>query len=110
MDGVRCDFPCDRLAERTAASCRFPRQADVQQFASNQDSRIKAIYPFAGERAGLLIVDVKSGDELQDLLGSLPFAGITKTEIHPTGTVQSALKTMEAAERRIASMSPVGAR
>jgi len=81
-----------------------------QQFASNQDSRIKAIYPFAGERAGLLIVDVKSGDELQDLLGNLPYAGITQTEIHPIGTLQSALKTMEAAERRIASMSRVGAR
>ena len=102
---------------RAIDSPSVPPQAAVslakqtyQQFASNQDSRIKAIYPFAGERAGLLIVDVKSGDELQDLLGNLPYAGITQTEIHPIGTLQSALKTMEAAERRIASMSRVGAR
>src|SRR5438067_13560824 len=101
---------------RAIDSPSVPPQAAVslakqtyQQFASNQDSRIKAIYPFAGERAGLLIVDVKSGDELQDLLGSLPVAGITKTEIHPTGTVQRALKTIDAAERRTASVTPAGA-
>jgi muconolactone delta-isomerase len=81
-----------------------------QQFASNKDSRIKAVYPFAGERAGVLIVDVKSGEELQELLGSLPFSGISKTEIHPIGSVQSALKTMEEAEKRVAAMTPVGVR
>ena len=81
-----------------------------QGFASNQDSRIKQVYPFAGERAGVIIVDVKSGDELQDVLGNLPFSGITKAEIHPIGSVQSSIKTMEAAERRIASMTPSGAR
>ncbi|OLB91871.1 MAG: hypothetical protein AUI15_22235 [Actinobacteria bacterium 13_2_20CM_2_66_6] len=82
----------------------------LQMFASNQDSRIKQIYPFAGERAGVLIVDVKSGDELQDVLGNLPFAGFTKAEIHPIGSVQSSIKSLEAAERRIASMAPAGAR
>ena len=80
-----------------------------QGFASNQDPRIKTVYSFAGERAGVIIVDVKSGDELQEVLGSLPFSGITKAEIHPVGSVQSALKTMEQAEKRIASMAPVGA-
>jgi muconolactone delta-isomerase len=102
---------------RALDSSNVPPQAAValakqtfQQFASKQDARIKAMYPFAGERAGLLIVDVKSGDELQDLIGTLPFAGNTKAEIHPIGTIQSALKTMEAAERRIAAMAPVGTR
>jgi len=92
-----------------AASIALAKQT-FQMFASNQDSRIKAVYPFAGERAGVLIVDVKSGEELQDLVGSLPFAGITKTEIHPIGSVQSAIKTMEAAEKRVAAMTPAGVR
>jgi len=81
-----------------------------QMLASNQDSRIKQLYPFAGERAGVLIVDVKSGEELQDVLGNLPFAGTTKAEIHAIGSVQSSIKSLEAAERRIASMAPAGAR
>lgn len=81
-----------------------------QMLASNQDSRIKSIYPFAGERAGVLIVEAKSGDELNDVISSLPFVGITKTEIHPVGTVQNALKSIEQAEKRVAAMMPAGAR
>src|SRR6267378_2174704 len=86
-----------------AASIALAKQT-FQLLASNQDSRIKAVYPFAGERAGIFIVDVKSGDELQELLGGLPFSGISKAEIHPISSVQSALKTMEAAEKRVAAM------
>ena len=92
-----------------AASIALAKQT-FQMFASNQDSRIKAVYPFAGERAGVLIVDVKSGEELQELLGSLPFAGISKAEIHPIGSVQSTLKGIEQAEKRLASMTPAGVR
>jgi muconolactone delta-isomerase len=102
---------------RALDSSNLPPQATIslakqtfQLFASNKDSRIKAVYPFAGERAGVLIVDVKSGEDLQDLLGSLPFAGITKAEIHPIGSLQGSLKTMEEAERRVAAMTPAGVR
>ena len=102
---------------RALETTNVPPQAAValakqtfQMFASNQDPRIKQVYPFAGERAGVIIVDAKSGDDLQDVLGSLPFSGTTKAEIHPIGSVQSSLKTIEAAERRIASMTPAGAR
>src|SRR5437870_13922247 len=80
---------------RAIESPSVPPQAAVslakqtyQQFASNQDSRIKAKYPSAGARAGLLIVDEKSCDELQDLLQSMQFAGITNKEILATGTLQ----------------------
>src|SRR5256885_7734343 len=86
-----------------AASIALAKQT-FQMVASNQDSRIKAVYPFAGERAGVFIVDVKSGDDLQELLGSLPFSGITKAEIHPVGSVQSSLKSIEAAEKRLAAI------
>jgi muconolactone delta-isomerase len=75
-------------------------------FASGKESRIKAIYPFAGQRAGLLIVDVQSGEDLQQLIASLPFAPIIKTEIHPLGSVQGALETTEQAQRRLAELAP----
>jgi hypothetical protein len=52
---------------------------------------------------------VKSGDELQELLSGLPFSGITKAEIHAIGSVQSALKSVEEAERRILAMAPAAA-
>ena len=75
-------------------------------FASGQERRITAIYPFAGQRAGLLIVEVQSGDELQDLIASLPFAPIVTTEIHPIGTVEGVLKTTEQVQRRMAEVAP----
>ena len=97
-------------------SSNAPPQAQValvkrtfQMLASNQEPRIKAMYPFAGERAGILIVDVSSGEELQELIGNLPFAPVIKTEIHAIGTVQAALKTVEQAERRISEMAMAGA-
>jgi muconolactone delta-isomerase len=81
-----------------------------QMMSSNPDSRIKIMYPYAGERAGVLIVDVSSGDELQELLGSLPLSGVSKFEIHPIGTLQGVLKSLDAAEKRMASMAPAGVR
>jgi muconolactone delta-isomerase len=105
------------VSARAIDSPNVPPQAAIalvkqtfQQFASNQDSRIKAMYPFAGERAGVIIVDVKSGDEMQDLIGSWPFSGITDTEIHPIGTIEGVLKTLDAAERRMAATAAAGAR
>lgn len=80
-----------------------------QMLASNQEPRIKAHYPFAGERAGIFIVDVKSGEELQELLSGLPFSGLVKSEIHAIGSVQATLKTVEEAERRISAMAPAPA-
>jgi hypothetical protein len=102
---------------RAVDSTNVPPQAVIglakqqfQQFASNQDSRVKSMYPFAGERAGVVIVDVKSGDELQELIGNWPLSGVTDFEIHPIGTVQGVMKTLDAAERRMAATAPAGAR
>jgi muconolactone delta-isomerase len=113
VKGVPMEFV---VIARAIDSSNVPPQAVLalakqtfQQFASNQDSRIKALYPFAGERAGVIIVDVKSGDELQELIGNWPLSGISQTEIHPIGTVQGVLKTLDAAERRMAAMAPAPA-
>ncbi len=81
-----------------------------QMLAANKEPRIKAQYPFAGERAGIFIVDVNSGDELQELISSLPFSGLVKAEIHAISSAQATLKTIEEAERRTAAMTPAGAR
>ena len=85
-------------------------KATFQMLASKQDPRIKAAYPWAGERGGILIVDVKSGEELQELVGALPFFNIVKSEIHALGTFQGAIKLIEAAEQRVAQMTPAGTR
>lgn len=80
-----------------------------QMVNAKKEPRIKASYPFAGERAGIFIVEVNSGDELQELISSLPFSGIVKVEIHAISSVQAALKSVEEAERRVQSMAPAGA-
>lgn len=85
-------------------------KATFQMLASKQDSRIKATYPWAGERGGILIIDVKSGEELQEVIGSLPFFGQVKPEIHALGNLQQTIKLIEAAEQRVAQMAPAGAR
>ena len=85
-------------------------KATFQMLASNKEPRIKAAYPWAGERGGIFIVDVKSGEELQEVVGSLPFFNIVKPEIHAIGTVQGTIKLVEEAERRVAQMSGAGAR
>ncbi len=82
-----------------------------QILASRQEPRIVANYPFAGERAGIFIVDVNSGEELQEVIGKLPFAGIVKAEVHPIGSMEASIRTIEEAERRFAEMAPaLGAR
>jgi hypothetical protein len=68
------------------------------------------MYPFAGERFGLMIVEASSGAELQEILGNLPLAGISTNEIHAISTVDAMLKTLETAEQRVAAMTPAGAR
>jgi muconolactone delta-isomerase len=79
-----------------------------EMFASKQDSRIVANYPFAGERGGLAIVEVNSGDELQELLGGLPFAPIVTLEIHAVGSIQASLKTVDQVQQQMANMIPAG--
>jgi hypothetical protein len=104
------------VISRAVDSGNVPPQATIalakqtfQMAKANKEPRIKAMYPFAGERAGVLIVEAKSGDELQEILGNLPLAGISVNEIHPISSVDSVLKTVEAAEQRLAAI-PAGVR
>ena len=104
------------VISRAVDSSSVPPQATIalakqtfQMAKANKEPRIKAMYPFAGERSGVLIVEAKSGDELQEILGNLPLAGISTNEIHPISSVESVLKTIETAEQRLAAM-PAGVR
>jgi muconolactone delta-isomerase len=81
-----------------------------QMLKANKDPRIKHMYGFAGERAGLMIVEAKSGDEITEIISSLPLNGISTFEIHPVGSVDAVLKSIEQAEQRVAAMAPVAAR
>jgi muconolactone delta-isomerase len=101
---------------RATDSSSLPPQAQLalakrtfEMVSSQQDSRIKATYPFAGERAGVWIIDANTGDELQDVIGGLPLSPLVKAEIHPIGTVQGALKSVQQVEQRLAQMAPAGA-
>ena len=81
-----------------------------QMLKANKEPRVKALYPFAGERAGALIIEAKSGDELQEVLSNLPLSGLSNFEIHPVATLDSVLKTVEMQEQQIAAMMPAGVR
>jgi len=80
-----------------------------EKLTSTPDPRIKAFYPFAGERAGLFIVETNSADELQDVIGAQPLSPIARAEVHPITSVQGVLKTLQQAEQRMAQMAPAGA-
>ena len=81
-----------------------------QMLKANKEPRIKAVYPFAGERAGVMLIEAKSGDELQEVIGNLPLSGLSTFEIHGLGTVDGVLKNLEQAEQRVAAMMPAGVR
>ena len=105
------------VISRAVDSANVPPQVGValakqtfQMLKAKKEPRIKALYPFAGERAGVAIVEAQSGDELQEILSNLPLSGISTNEIHPLGTLDGVLKTIEKAEQRIAAMMPAGVR
>jgi muconolactone delta-isomerase len=102
---------------RAIDSANVPPQAAIalgkqsfQMMKSKQDPRVKAMYPFAGERAGVLIIEAKSGDELQEVLGSFPLSAISNFEIHPVATLDGVLQMVEGQERLLSAMSPAGVR
>lgn len=102
---------------RALDSVNVPPQATIalakqtfQMLKANKDSRIKAMYPFAGERAGVMVIEAKSGEELQEVIASLPLSGISSQEIHALGTLDGVLKTLETAEQRVGAMAAAGVR
>jgi muconolactone delta-isomerase len=100
---------------RATDSTNLPPQAllalpkeTFEMLASRADPRIKAVYPFAGERAGVFIMETDTADELQELIGGLPLSPIVKAEVHPITSVQGVLKTLQQTEQRMSQANPAG--
>jgi hypothetical protein len=81
-----------------------------EQLAAGRDKRIKAVYPFVGERACNLLVDASSPEELQECLMALPFFRLTRCETHVVGTPKSLVDNLQNMEQRLASLTPAGSR
>lgn len=47
---------------------------------------------FAGERAGMMVVEAESAEQLGDVLSSLPFWGLVRWQVRPLQSFRSALE------------------
>ena len=82
-----------------------------QQFASGQaDPRIKAVYPYSGERAATLIVEADSGEDLDEVMGRLPVFPVCEIHYHPVTSVQATLQRIDEAEQQLQAMTGAAAR
>ena len=77
-------------------------KAHFEQLASGANPKIKAVYPFADERATALVVDVDSADDLAQLIGSLPASRLSTFVSHPIVSPQSVLDLLSQWEQRMA--------
>ena len=77
-------------------------KATFEHLASGADPRIKAVYPFADERATTLIVEVDSADDLGQLISSLPATRLSTFVSHPVASPQSVLEQLSEGERIMA--------
>ena len=80
-------------------------RATLEQLASGDDPRIKAVYPFADERAAVLVVDMDSADELAQWRLSLPGARLVTFESHPITSVQNLLNLLSQLEQTVAGQA-----
>ena len=79
-------------------------KATFEQFANGADPRIKAVYPFADERATALVVDVESADDLGRLIGSLPATRLSKFESHPIVSPKNVLAQLSEWEKMLSGV------
>jgi hypothetical protein len=81
-----------------------------EQLASGKDKRIKAVYPFVGERAGALLCEASTPEELQECLMALPFWRLVRAECHVVGTPKALADQLGHMEQRLASMPAAAGR
>ena len=77
-------------------------KATFEHLASGANPQIKAVYPFADERATALVVDVDSADELGQLIGALPATRLSTFVSHPIANPQSVLEQLSGWEQMLA--------
>jgi hypothetical protein len=95
--GRLIDAPVAPPAQEIAAL-----KATFEHLASGTDPRIKAVYPFADERATALVVDVDSADDLGRLIGSLPASRLSTFVSHPIVSPQSVVDQLSQWEQLMA--------
>ena len=81
-----------------------------EQLASGKDKRIKAVYPFVGERAGALLCEASTSEELQECLMSLPFWRLVRAECHVIGTPKALAEQLGRMEQQLASLPATAGR
>jgi hypothetical protein len=67
-------------------------KATFEQFANETNPKIKAVYPFADQRATAFVTEVDSADELGEVIGSLPASRLSVFEAHPITSPQSVIE------------------
>ncbi|HET8631309.1 MAG TPA: hypothetical protein VFL91_28140 [Thermomicrobiales bacterium] len=77
-------------------------KATFEQLASGANPQIKAVYPFADERATAFVVDVDAADDLGRLIGSLPASRLSTFVSHPIVSPQSVLEQLSHWEQLMA--------
>ena len=77
-------------------------KATFERFQSGEDPRIKAVYPFADERATAFVVEVDSADDLARLLNSLPGSRLSTFEAHPITSPDNVVAILSEWERALA--------
>ena len=77
-------------------------KSTFEHLASGANPQIKAVYPFADERATGLVVEVDSADDPGRLLGSLPATRLSTFVSHPIASPQSVLEQLSGWEQMLA--------
>ena len=77
-------------------------KATFEHLASGTDPRIKAVYPFADERATALIIDVDSADDLGRLIATLPASRLSTFVSHPIVSPKSVVDQLSQWEQLMA--------
>jgi hypothetical protein len=73
-----------------------------ERFANNGDHRIKAVYPYADQRATAFVAEVESADELTALISSLPANRVSTFEAHPIASPAGIVGVIAEWERALA--------
>ena len=107
-----CSFLVIARGGSTRPSCpRRPRlgavRAMFELFAARKDHGSWQ-YAFAGERGGALVVEVASGEELDDMVASLPAARLIAFEVHALMSTQHALQSIAALQQALAGQMAPG--
>ncbi len=77
-------------------------KATFEHFRSGQDSRSKAVYPFADQRATALVGELESGEELAEVIGSLPTSRLSTFDAHPITSPETVPNLLSGWERALA--------